>query len=266
MRLNIGDMAKLHNVSVQAIRYYQSIGILSPSEIDLNTGYRYYDEESSYRLWKIKVLQSTGLSLNEIKKAINGKLEETEEIFKSLELSIKKDIEKLNKVHEYVNQQLDHIKDLKEGNYSNKPRILDIEKRQGYLINVNENSSIDNTIEALVSFNKERRVSVDIMYNQSRLLKLDEKNKPHLISYLAINNDGKIDCDKDTYILKEGDYGVIDHVGDYRNMSNTYKNLLDYISEMGRTIEGTSVELLIIGSNISENHNERVTQIQILLK
>lgn len=38
----IGDMAKIHNVSTQTLRYYDKIGLLNPKVVDKNNGYRYY--------------------------------------------------------------------------------------------------------------------------------------------------------------------------------------------------------------------------------
>lgn len=39
---SIGETAKINNISIQALRHYDKIGILKPAYIDLNTNYRYY--------------------------------------------------------------------------------------------------------------------------------------------------------------------------------------------------------------------------------
>ena len=38
----IGELSKLCNMSVKALRYYDSEGLLVPDRIDKFTGYRYY--------------------------------------------------------------------------------------------------------------------------------------------------------------------------------------------------------------------------------
>ena len=38
--LSIGQMAKLNNVSVQALRHYEKLGLMVPSYINNETGYR----------------------------------------------------------------------------------------------------------------------------------------------------------------------------------------------------------------------------------
>ena len=40
--LSIGQMGRLNNLSVQTLRHYEKVGILKPSYINEDTGYRYY--------------------------------------------------------------------------------------------------------------------------------------------------------------------------------------------------------------------------------
>ena len=42
--LSIGKVAKLKNVSIKSLRYYDEIGIFKPALTDHTTGYRYYKE------------------------------------------------------------------------------------------------------------------------------------------------------------------------------------------------------------------------------
>ena len=43
--LSIGEVAKIRNVNVQSLRYYEKLGILIPAYINPDTGYRYYSLE-----------------------------------------------------------------------------------------------------------------------------------------------------------------------------------------------------------------------------
>ena len=42
-RVSIGDFAVMTSLSRKALRHYHDIGILEPADIDLHTGYRFYD-------------------------------------------------------------------------------------------------------------------------------------------------------------------------------------------------------------------------------
>lgn len=66
-KLSIGQMAKINNISVQALRYYEKLHLISPIETDRQTGYRYYDIEQTATLDIIRYLKITGLSLSEIR-------------------------------------------------------------------------------------------------------------------------------------------------------------------------------------------------------
>lgn len=70
-RLSIGEMSKLSNVSIQALRYYDQIGLFKPAFIEENSGYRYYELEQLFYLDIIKYLRHLKLPLKDIKKIVN---------------------------------------------------------------------------------------------------------------------------------------------------------------------------------------------------
>ena len=65
--LQIGELAKKCNISVQTLRYYDKIGFLKPDYIDEETGYRYYAQDKVFILSNTILLKAAGFSLNEIK-------------------------------------------------------------------------------------------------------------------------------------------------------------------------------------------------------
>ncbi|HMG35889.1 MAG TPA: MerR family transcriptional regulator [Blastocatellia bacterium] len=64
--LRIGDFARLAQVSVKALRFYDEIGLLRPTSVDRHTGYRYYDPHLLSRLNHILAFKELGFSLSEI--------------------------------------------------------------------------------------------------------------------------------------------------------------------------------------------------------
>lgn len=63
----IGELSKLCNISVKALRYYDAEGLLIPDEIDKFTGYRYYSATKLSECYRIIALKELGFSLDEIK-------------------------------------------------------------------------------------------------------------------------------------------------------------------------------------------------------
>jgi DNA-binding transcriptional MerR regulator len=70
--LTIGKVAKLAEVSIDTIRYYERHNLLSPAQKS-GAGYRLYNDEAVRRLHFIKHAQHCGLSLAEIRQLLDLK-------------------------------------------------------------------------------------------------------------------------------------------------------------------------------------------------
>jgi MerR family regulatory protein len=55
---SIGDFARLGNVSVRTLRYYEQLGLLMPAAVDPETGYRSYSAYQLSRLHRIVALKT----------------------------------------------------------------------------------------------------------------------------------------------------------------------------------------------------------------
>lgn len=62
----IGEFSRLSMVPVSALRYYDTIGLLTPAVVDEATGYRYYEAAQLPVLNRILALKDLGFSLDEI--------------------------------------------------------------------------------------------------------------------------------------------------------------------------------------------------------
>lgn len=64
--LKIGEFAKISDVSVKTLRYYDRIGLFQPVYVDPSTSYRYYSPAQLERLRQVLALKALGLSLKQI--------------------------------------------------------------------------------------------------------------------------------------------------------------------------------------------------------
>ncbi|MCR8643628.1 MerR family transcriptional regulator [Paenibacillus sp. N1-5-1-14] len=69
-RWTTGQVSKQRNISVRTIRYYDQIGLLTPSYKEDN-GRRYYSEEDLFTLEKITLLKSLSLPLEDIQNVMD---------------------------------------------------------------------------------------------------------------------------------------------------------------------------------------------------
>lgn len=72
--LRIGDFARLSQMSVKALRFYDEIGLLKPTFVDRTTGYRYYAPSLLSRLNQILAFKELGVSLAEIAQLLQTNL------------------------------------------------------------------------------------------------------------------------------------------------------------------------------------------------
>ena len=64
--LKIGEFSKLSQISIRMLRHYDEIGLLHPKKVDIDTGYRLYEEEQLFTAGKISAYRSMGFGLTAI--------------------------------------------------------------------------------------------------------------------------------------------------------------------------------------------------------
>lgn len=84
--IKIGEIAKLVNVNVKTVRYYEELGLFTPAHVDKWSGYRYYDDKNIEKLEQILYLKELGFSLKQIKNLNEDTIrEKTQELKKQRE-------------------------------------------------------------------------------------------------------------------------------------------------------------------------------------
>ena len=108
--LKVGDFSKLANVTVKALRHYDSLGLLKPVWIDRFSGYRYYNLDQLPRLNRILALKDMGFTLEQIGSMLDANLpaEALRRIFdqkqQELQQRLQDEQERLNRVAERLRQ------------------------------------------------------------------------------------------------------------------------------------------------------------------
>jgi DNA-binding transcriptional MerR regulator len=70
--MNIKEFSKLCNVSVRTLHYYDQIGLLKPSAVDENNGYRSYDQNCLERMQQILFYRELEFSLSDIHEILSS--------------------------------------------------------------------------------------------------------------------------------------------------------------------------------------------------
>lgn len=106
----VGELAKLTGLTIRTLRFYDQIGLFSPSG-QTESGHRLYNESDLSRLQQILSLKELGLSLEEIKTALtSGQISP----FEIVDLQIKQIKEQI-KLQQKLLEQLRHVSKLMQG-------------------------------------------------------------------------------------------------------------------------------------------------------
>ena len=76
-RVTIGDFSRASHLSVKTLRHYHDVGLLEPSEIDADNGYRYYSHEQIAVAQVIRRLRGLQMPVTEVKAVLGAREPQT---------------------------------------------------------------------------------------------------------------------------------------------------------------------------------------------
>ncbi|MGL4910951.1 MAG: MerR family transcriptional regulator, partial [Romboutsia sp.] len=104
MKLSIGQVSKLYDISLDTLRHYDKIDLLKP-EVNPNNGYRYYSFQHMDQLGLILGTKELGISLSDIKDIIKSEdINEYKNLILRQEQLIKEKIKQLEKLEKRIEE------------------------------------------------------------------------------------------------------------------------------------------------------------------
>ena len=121
--LKIGDFSKLSQVTVQALRHYDDLGLFKPTHVDTFTGYRYYSVSQLPRLHRILALKELGLALEQIAQLLQEDLplEQLRGMLKMKRVEIE---QRLEAEHERLMRVEARLKQIEQENSMSKYEVV----------------------------------------------------------------------------------------------------------------------------------------------
>lgn len=140
--LSIGEFSNICKVSTKTLRYYAKIGLLEPSEVNPENGYRYYSIDQLEKMLFINRLKAYSFSLEEIK-AIMQSEEIREDKLHHAFLQKKQEIEKKVQDYSQILAQLeDDISTVEQGrsimSYMDEIDVQLVDVPEMYLLSIRE--------------------------------------------------------------------------------------------------------------------------------
>ncbi|MEM8859966.1 MAG: GyrI-like domain-containing protein [Chloroflexota bacterium] len=109
--LKIGMFAKVGQVSIKTLHFYEKKGLLLPKHIDEFTGFRYYSIDQLPRLNRILALKGLGLSLKQIRSILQDELsaDEVRGMLRLREVELEKQVSEMQAQLERVAVRITQI-------------------------------------------------------------------------------------------------------------------------------------------------------------
>lgn len=265
----IGEVARLFHISVATLRHYESIGLLEPEFIDMETGYRYYSVKQFECLHTICYLKVLDIPLCEIASFLKNR-----------------DIDVIQRLLTLQKEKVeDKLRELERVERKIRNRISQLEDAVSSKLEVIGRKTLPAARMAILRSNLKLSSYLDLEIS-IRELEKDEKNTSVFLGKVGVGiskekleerNTGSYDLvflqldDEDEYngsfeMIKETDCVFIRFCGSHSKASPYYIRLLDYIHDNNLEITGSSREITLIDYGLTNDEQRFVTEIQIPIK
>lgn len=208
----ISEFAKLRDININSLRYYEKLGLLKPAFVDENNGYRYYSAEQVSLLNKIILCIQLGIPLKEMVEFLDadGNLQ-TQKLLEQGRIIAQKRIQEMQNNLNYIEYSLKNIEENKEYKEHNGVYERYFEERK---IMVTDYYTDRESIELKRFLSK---ISEMYKYAQKKgmfpilpagqILKIDEEGNLRYCFFLEVLN-----CDKEekrVYTIPAGGYPCV---------------------------------------------------------
>lgn len=272
--LTIGEVAKLSNISVQTLRYYDRINLFKPIEINPINHYRYYQNTQLYYLDIIKSLKYLGLSLEEVKSVLTLTPEELVIYLESQEKKIDEQFHRLKKTKQVLQRKKEQIQTFAlESNMMTvcvkKVPAQKIVKIKTSNMSVND---IPNKEYGIISKVLEDEGSIfDTLYGGAFSLQkyksLADINYNYLFTYILTNKEIEVNYeDVEISTLPAGEYLSITFVLVDDEYELCYQRLMDYIEQHHINVEPTVYDVWMPINFTASKEDEFLVELKILIQ
>ncbi len=261
--LSIGQMGKLNNLSVQTLRHYEKVGILNPSYVNDETGYRYYSMKDFNTIDLIKQCKAMGLSLEEIKEVTNN--------YTSLD-SI---VEILGNQKKLIDEKIKQLENIRN-------KVDSLENKINFSLDrgINEIFIKYNKKRKFIQYNFKDRFSDEFEMNLRKILLEVERDYENINAEIAFSvsyKNNKAECknvminlgenvdyeDEKIITMDEGNYLTMYFDDTYRDSGKYYKKIVDYINKNKIKTVGDFTEIYIMTRVGSDGKEKSLGQIEI---
>lgn len=261
--LTCGTFAKICQVEKHVLFHYDEIGLFKPIYIN-DKGYRYYSYRQYDTFKVILALKKLGMSLKDIQVYLDHRNpKEFLNLLNQQEQKLEETIKELMSIHEMI-KSYQHFTE--EGLEVSKENIFIVEnKSQALLLSDNlENASIKDFgefMKSYTSFIESHHIITSEFVGM--MLSVDNIKKGDIHNYSYFFTTTK--QEKHNYIKQAGKYLCAYHHGQYENIHETYKKMMDYAFSHHLCLGKYAYEEYIVADISVKENSDYLTKISIMI-
>ena len=257
---SIGEISKITNTNITALRYYDKVNLLKPEIINEETGYRYYSANQITIINKIRYYRKLGFSLDEIRLLLTNNQIEIEQMLIKRQKEISGELHKLEVIKEGIEFLVDATQNKKDDSIKIKyiPKMTIAFDRYCGKATKQEMSLRFSKLMKLVEENNYLIIGEAMMIHHTHFSKYDINNVDIEVAIAIENNDGD-------NIRTFGGFFVVSayHYGSYKTMIKTYKKMMEWLEINGYQYSDGAYERYIIDVITSNNEEDFITEINL---
>ncbi|MGL4735921.1 MAG: MerR family transcriptional regulator [Cellulosilyticaceae bacterium] len=264
---SIGEIAKLANLPIKTLRYYDEVGLLKPAYVNEENNYRYYSYEQFITIDVIKNCKLMGMPLGAIKKVLdsNVSIEEMREIIQRQSALVEEKIEALSQAKAYMETLEGSLTSALSYN-TNEVFIKYNKARRFYSYPYRSH----NTYELEMNL---RKVILEIEsaseYEYARLgtaVSYAHVVKAQQVVFNEVRNFAPGKTTQSCQVLPEGEYVTLLFDDNSGNTLQYYQKMMTYIAENGIEVTGDFNETWIMPRVDGDKKEKTLTRLDILKK
>lgn len=257
------EFAKMCGVTKHTLFHYDEIGILKPEFIN-SKGYRYYSLNQCISLDIINVLKKAGSSLQEIKNYFeNQNATLFVNLFKEKQKELDYELLRIKRMQNFLESAIDMTE--KARSITILEPLINEHEEEYYIATPLEKGTDDSDFASKLTEHRnycEKQLVIHDFNVSTITLKEQLKSGNFYPNYVA--NKIKSPMFEDKLMIKpKGSYAMIDHVGSYNSMTNTYLKLQEYIRDNDLEISGNSYEEEVLNYFTEKNPDNFIIRISV---
>jgi DNA-binding transcriptional MerR regulator len=260
--LNIGDFSRMTFLSVKTLRYYHDVGLLSPAEVDAETGYRRYELGQVPTAQVIRRLRELGMSIDDVR----GVIDATDVAVRNAAISAH-----LQRMEGQLERTRTTVKALRLLLDESGPQSIAVEYRvvaPSETLAIRERVTYADSFEwldaalgelrAAVADTQAERAGVDGALYSNELL---EDEFGELVAVVPVASGARATGRIESLLLPRVEYAVAVHAGPVDDIDRTYAALGAVVAERAIGVQGPIREDYVIGASDTADETQHRTEI-----